>query len=127
MEITTPVSLQKVARPGSSFDCDANQFDGLLGVRSLGDRNLRFDASDFSPDESTKDSYPDRPLPTLASTPVPWQPDKQERLMRIMDQQQRLYEAELSVRKQAEEMLMLIDYQQQIALAVRDPMHSEGQ
>ncbi|MEQ1827698.1 MAG: hypothetical protein ABL921_17190 [Pirellula sp.] len=97
----------------SSFDCEPSAIDSILGLRTIGDKNIRFDSPD-SPNGKTKPGLgPVEPQPVVDVLLEL----RRERLLRLMAQQQALYEAEEKSAMDAEEMLQLCEHQQQLWLS----------
>ena len=94
----------------SSFDCDSASMDSILGLKTLGDRNLRFDRAE-----------PWR----IQDLPAPLKPNcshtvleldamlRRERLVRLLDRQQAWYDSAQQAANAAEQLLLLCEHHQQ--------------
>ncbi len=94
----------------SSFDCDSASIDSILGLKTLGDRNLRIDRAE-----------PWR----IQDLPAPLKPNcahavleldallRRERLVRLLDRQQAWYDSAQQAANAAEQLLLLCEHHQQ--------------
>jgi hypothetical protein len=124
----------------NSFDCDASAMEAILGLSSVGERNVRLDFP-HSVANTKGDAWvlsghgnPSPPLPTtnkrsaevhspIDIVPTIHQDDslrveldkaiKRERLLRLLDQQQSWYDAQLKAASAAEQLLSLCEHHQQ--------------
>jgi hypothetical protein len=125
----------------SSFDCDPCSIDVILGRRVVGDRNLRIDSgvSDWpltKPILRPSDSQQvdiryaisglEEPQTRIVRKPLPvfeiTQGLRQERLSRLLDQQQAWYDAQQKAALAAEQLLQLCEHHQQPWL--QDPIRT---
>jgi hypothetical protein len=94
----------------SCFECEPSEINSILGLKTLGDMHLRFDASTSqSPHTISESNSKNRLVPTDED----FQTDLlRDRLARLMARQQRLYEAELEQAKAAEQLVRLWEHHQ---------------
>ena len=116
----------------SSFDCDPCSIDVILGRRIVGDRNLRMDSGSsvgpltkptLRPGDSQQvdiryaTSRLEEPQTRIVRKPAPvfeiMQGLRQERLSRLLDQQQAWYDAQQKAAVAAEQLLQLCEHHQQ--------------
>lgn len=125
----------------SSFDCDPCSIDVILGRRIVGDLNLRIDSgSSIMPltkptlrpsssqhvDIRYATSGLQEPQTRIVRKPLPvfeiTQGLRQERLSRLLDQQQAWYDAQQKAALAAEQLLQLCEHHQQPWL--QDPIRT---
>jgi hypothetical protein len=144
MEITATKTIpgeHGTASRSSSFDCDPCSIDDILGRRVVGDRNLRMDygVSDWPLTKPTRrpsssqhvdiryaTSGMQEPQTRIVRKPLPvfeiTQGLRQERLSRLLDQQQAWYDAQQKAALAAEQLLQLCEHHQQPWL--QDPIRT---
>jgi hypothetical protein len=134
MEITATKTIpgeHGTASRSSSFDCDPCSIDVILGRSVIGDRNLRMDSGSSAglrkptlrPSDSQHDviryatSGLEEPQTRIVRKPAPvfeiTQGLRQERLSRLLDQQQAWYDAQQKAALAAEQLLQLCEHHQQ--------------
>ena len=102
----------------SSFDCDPCSIDVILGRRVVGDLNLRIDSgSSKHVDIRYATSGLQEPQTRIVRKSAPVfeiiQGLRQERLSRLLDQQQAWYDAQQKAALAAEQLLQLCEHHQQ--------------
>ena len=115
----------------SSFDCDPRSIDVILGRSVVGDRNLRMDSGSSAgrrkptlrPSDSQREVIRyattglEEPQTRIVRKPAPvleiTQGLRQERLSRLLDQQQAWYDAQQKAALAAEQLLQLCEHHQQ--------------
>jgi hypothetical protein len=127
------MEVDLLARSGSTFDCDPSAIDSILGRRTIGASELRIDAghSVNVTTASTPNSIAysiqgnQEPLTLIVrrSPPVSEisQGLDQERLGRLLCQQQAWYDAQTQAALAAEQLLQLCEHQQQPWLHQANP------
>lgn len=134
MEIATTKTIpgeHGTVSQSSSFDCDPCSIDVILGRSVVGDRNLRMDSGSSAaltkPTLRLSDSQRvdiryatsglEEPQTRIVRTPAPvfeiTQGLRQERLSRLLDQQQAWYDAQQKAALAAEQLLQLCEHHQQ--------------
>lgn len=111
----------------SSFDCDPCSIDVILGRRVVGDLNLRIDSGNSQHvDIRYATSGLQEPQTRIVRKPTPvfeiTQGLRQERLSRLLDQQQAWYDAQQKAALAAEQLLQLCEHHQQPWL--QDPIRT---
>jgi len=130
-ELNTPRNDTKNVSRSSAFECDALTIDRILGRCVLGDRNLRIDAG------GSKSPYAEQPpcsnfpkveiryatsglqeprTQIVRKKPPVFEITKglqQERLRRLLDQQQAWYDAAQNAALAADQLLQLCEHHQQ--------------
>jgi hypothetical protein len=134
MEIATTKTIlgeHGTVSRSSSFDCDPCSIDVILGRSVVGDRNLRMDSGSSTgprkptlrPSDSQHEviryatSGLEEPQTRIVRKPAPvfeiTQGLRQERLSRLLDQQQAWYDAQQKAALAAEQLLQLCEHHQQ--------------
>jgi hypothetical protein len=106
----------------SSFECDGEQIDAILGQIRLGQRSLRFDAPHASSQPSDQlhvllPSEPyvieEQPARNATASNSEWHSlERSERIARLLKRDQAWYEARQTAIRKAEQSLALLELQQ---------------
>jgi hypothetical protein len=129
MEVTARTGTRKTGhgvlggiRSKSSFDCDPAEMDSILGIRSLGDLRLRFDAGSVREESNSDKPQHYAPIEVVLAKPASSpglesesinSEARRERMIRLLDQQQAWYDAAHEAARAAEELLLLCEHHQQ--------------